>query len=183
MGRFDFILMDDDERDELAKNAPPPDPELRTTRAIRGDVTEQPARNAVPSMFDPNFAQRVARATGGPAGGEVFENEPHQISEGGTEDPEMPSDPAAWYFAMVDDGDGLNVVFTPIAYWRIYRAQIDQHVEEALRDHLPSYLDEVTDSTFVVVPGHGAPNDEGIRQDLLSRGFQTNNEFAHHVAG
>lgn len=95
---------------------------------------------------------------------------------------ELPSHPREWLFAaFVSEEPHMNcIVFTPVAYWLQQRAQIDQHVGEAIYSSLPHYMrdQEEMEATFVV-PDRHTLND--IRTDLTRAGFQTDMAFTSFI--
>lgn len=100
---------------------------------------------------------------------------------------ERPSAPETWLFAFAadDNEEDITVVFTPLTYWQREGAAYDQELPEEIKTALPGYLDEVMESTYVVVTEEGAPNltVADIREDLRRNGFRENSAFTDWVQG
>lgn len=102
---------------------------------------------------------------------------------------DLPADPREWLFAIgggEDIGD-LVIIFTPIAYWREFVAQIDEHVTEVLRPSLPNYLlnKEEMEATFLLSGAYGPEQrtSDQVEADLRARGFQEDQSFTNMVYG
>jgi hypothetical protein len=94
----------------------------------------------------------------------------------------LSTNPADWYFAVTtapDAEDYVAVAFTPIIYWLAARAAIDVHVYEALQASLPRWLfDEISEGYFAV---HTGATLAEVQAELLSRGFNQNNDYTYFV--
>jgi hypothetical protein len=102
--------------------------------------------------------------------------EPHTIPT--NVEYELPADPRAWLYCEYETDYNLAIVcFTPIAYWRIQRVQIDCHVDHVLRPFLPECIgDELEESTFTAL---AQPYE--VRQTLNRIGFQYDNDFSRFI--
>lgn len=189
MSKDRFDRLDDD----LFEKAPAPAVAPSGTRFSREDVIEAARTQAerLRAMGVTFSAETVARLEAEQHGRIIIDSlseysEPHTVIEPGEEETELPADPPAWLFHVCTEpmdsalGERPWVVFTPIAYWRTHHAQIDATLDgEPISEQIPAYLEEVADSTFVVLLN--GPNLDMVRDDLIARGFQEDPAFSAWV--
>lgn len=155
MGRFDLLDMDDDEREELAKQpAPPPAPSPLASRA--------------PGM---------SYAAAGAALHEMLADRFRDVDDDGN-DPETAD--MYVFAAYLEETEGRVVVaITPLDYWLEHQAQSDWELE--ISHLLPADFEQVQESTFLV--NSPAATVESVTQELTARGFRRDLRFQAFLDG
>ena len=175
MGRFDILLMDDEERDALAEKPAGPEPKVGLDLDDEaGGKKSMPSREA---------AGRAARSTMGalrngtlgqrPSAGNGAAMRIHPSPE----ERHRAESPGEFVFAVLQNEHEIFVCITPQTYWQEHHVASDWHLN--IEHLLPYFMqDQAMESTFVVDPARADDlSFEGVIETLRHLGFIADPEF------